>query len=91
MKKTILSLVCLIMMSTVTATAKSVVYVTTHHPAQRTEMVVVKKDKKENVKHLKKHHGKHADCKKCEKWRMKHAKKHNAKVHHKTHKHNVHR
>lgn len=83
MKKTILSLVCLIMMSAMSVSAKKVVYVSNHHPAQRTEMVVVHKDKQ----HKNKHHGQHADCKKCLKWRAKHAK-HNAKMHHnKTHKH----
>lgn len=91
MKKTILSLVCLIMMSAMSVSAKSVVYVSNHHPAQRTEMVVVHKDKQHKnmhlKKHLKKHHGQHKDCKKCLKWRAKHAK-HNAKMHHhKTHKH----
>ena len=87
MKKTILSLVCLIMMSEMSVSAKRVVYVSNHHPAQRTEMVVVHKDKQHKNKHLKKHHGQHADCKKCLKWRAKHAK-HNAKMHqHKTHKH----
>lgn len=91
MKKTILSLVCLIMMSAMSVSAKRVVYVSNHHPAQRTEMVVVHKDKqhknKHLNKHLKKHHGQHKDCKKCLKWRAKHAK-HNAKMHHhKIHKH----
>ena len=91
MKKTILSLVCLIMMSAMSVSAKRVVYVSNHHPAQRTEMVVVHKDKqhknKHLKKHLKKHHGQHKGCKKCLKWRAKHAK-HNAKMHHhKIHKH----
>ena len=87
MKKTILSLVCIIMMSAMSVSAKRVVYVSNHHPAQRTEMVVVHKDKQHKNKHLKKHHGQHKDCKKCQKWRAKHAK-HNAKMHHhKIHKH----
>ena len=91
MKKTILSLVCLMMMSAMSVSAKRVVYVSNHHPAQRTEMVVVHKDKqhknKHLNKHLKKHHGQHKGCKKCQKWRAKHAK-HNAKMHHhKIHKH----
>lgn len=87
MKKTILSLVCIIMMSAMSVSAKRVVYVSNHHPAQRTEMVVVHKDKQHKNKHLKKHHGQHKDCKKCLKWRAKHAK-HNAKMHHhKIHKH----
>ena len=35
MKKTILSLVCLIMMSAMSVSAKRVVYVSNHHPAHR--------------------------------------------------------
>lgn len=83
MKKSILTLLCLIMMSAQTMTAKTV---TVTVERRKPVPTAVHRDKGPHHKkdaHMKKHHGQHNDCKKCTKWHKYHGKKH-----HKFNKHN---
>lgn len=81
MKKSILSLLCIIMMGTATSYGKTAI--TIHYDSDaRQEMVIHKAkpnsdkkhhNKKHNEKHhIKKHKGQHKDCKKCLNWRKHH-------------------
>ena len=85
MKKSILTLLCIIMMGTVTSFGKTVI--TVHYDSGARQEMVHKEVKRHSVKknihkrhdkhfdkkkHIKKHHGQHSDCKKCLKWHKHH-------------------
>ncbi len=78
MKKSVFTLICMIIMSAVSASAKTVIVYNAHTPHEK---VVVVKDKKRHAPVVHKHNKKECKCKECKKWRKqwRKAHKHNKK------------